>query len=133
MTFDKANGQRMKARIAAVAAILLSIGTSAWAAGHSISTIDAAANRAADITRTCRLSTNKTKCLLFDVSDHPGYFMVGVHEKHSPECGGDPGLAPALFFMKIRKRDGYVSTNYEDGEHFRPLSTIDSKQKCDVP
>ncbi|MCC8393620.1 hypothetical protein LJ656_13580 [Paraburkholderia sp. MMS20-SJTR3] len=120
----------MKTRIAALA--ILSLSTFAAASGDAISTVDAAADKAAEVTRMCRLSTNQTKCLLFDVSDHKSYFMVGVHEKHSPECGGDPASAPALFFMKIRKRDGAVLTNQKDGEHFRPLWSTPRMEGCNA-
>ncbi|EEA02728.1 putative lipoprotein [Burkholderia sp. H160] len=100
---------------------LLLASAHAMASGQAITTADQAADRAAEVTQSHHLSSNRTQCLLFDVSDKKRYFMVRVHEKHTPECGGDPATAPVLFFLKIRKRDGYVLTNQRDGEHFAPL------------
>lgn len=101
---------------------LLLIAVHAAASARAITTADEAADKAASVTETYHLSTHTTQCLLFDVSDSKRYFIVGVHEKHSRECGGDPDTAPVLFFMKIRKRDGYIVTNHGDGEHFKPLA-----------
>ncbi|MGF6932358.1 hypothetical protein OKW41_001497 [Paraburkholderia sp. UCT70] len=93
----------------------------AIASGQTTATADQAADRAAKVTQSQHLSSNRTQCLMFDVSDEKRCFIVGVHEKHTPECGGDPATAPVLFFLKIRKRDGYVVTNQRDGDHFAPL------------
>ncbi|MBB5465364.1 2-keto-4-pentenoate hydratase/2-oxohepta-3-ene-1,7-dioic acid hydratase in catechol pathway [Paraburkholderia sp. CI2] len=104
---------------------LLLASVHAMASGQTIATADQAADQAADraaeVTQSHHLSSNRTQCLMFDVSDEKRYFIVGVHEKHTPECGGDPATAPVLFFLKIRKRDGYVVTNHRDGDHFAPL------------
>ncbi|MBC8733153.1 hypothetical protein [Paraburkholderia sp. UCT2] len=62
----------------------------AMASGQTIATADQAADRAAKVTQSHHLSSNRTQCLMFDVSDEKRYFVVGVHEKHPPECGGDP-------------------------------------------
>ncbi|APA87569.1 hypothetical protein BJG93_19005 [Paraburkholderia sprentiae WSM5005] len=109
----------MRARLVTFGLLLAS--AHAMASERAISTADQAADRAAEVAQTHHLSSNRTQCLLFDVSDEKSYFMVAVHEKHTPECGGDPNTAPVLFFMKLRKRDGYVVTNRRDGEHFAPL------------
>ncbi|MBC8742099.1 hypothetical protein F6X40_36835 [Paraburkholderia sp. UCT31] len=97
---------------------LLLASVHAMASGQTTATAD----QAAEVTQSHHLSSNRTQCLMFDVSDEKRYFIVGVHEKHTPECGGDPATAPVLFFLKIRKRDGYVVTNQRDGEHFAPLA-----------
>ncbi|NIF79669.1 hypothetical protein F3J20_20125 [Paraburkholderia sp. Cy-641] len=109
-------------KIRPLALSLLLTAAHATASARAITTADEAADKAASVTQTHHLSTHTTQCLLFDVSDSKRYFIVGVHEKHSRECGGDPDTAPALFFMKIRKRDGYIVTNRSDGEHFKPLT-----------
>ncbi|MBB5401985.1 2-keto-4-pentenoate hydratase/2-oxohepta-3-ene-1,7-dioic acid hydratase in catechol pathway [Paraburkholderia youngii] len=118
MTFVEP-AKTMRARMVTFALLLAS--AHAAASAQAISTADQAAERAAKVTQTHHLSSNRTQCLLFDVSDEKNYFIVGVHENHTLECGGDPNTAPVLFFLKIRKRDGYVVTNRRDGEHFAPL------------
>ncbi|MGF6963586.1 hypothetical protein OKW43_000591 [Paraburkholderia sp. WC7.3g] len=118
MTFGE-TGKTMRVRFLTFGLLLAS--AHAMASGRAILTADQAADRAAEVTQTYHLSSNRTQCLLFDVSDEKSYFMVGVHEKHTPECAGDPNTAPVLFFMKLHKRDGYIVTNRRDGEHFAPL------------
>ncbi|CAD6548219.1 hypothetical protein ACFQ3P_40915 [Paraburkholderia sabiae] len=107
------------ARAAALFALLA--GAHVWAAGTAIDSGDAAATRAADITRDYGLSKDKTECLLFDTADKGRYFLVRVRENHSASCGGEPGVSPVLFFLRIRKRDGYTVTTAYDGERYRPL------------
>ena len=83
-----------------------------------------AALRAADVTRDYGLSTDKTECLLFDTADKGSYFLVRVRENHTEACGGEAGVSPALFFMKIRKHDGHIVTTAYDSEHYRPLKPL---------
>lgn len=109
----------MMRRAIAVAALLASC--HAWAGGKPVHTGDEAATTAADITRDYDLSKNKTECLLFDTADKGRYFLVRVRENHTEACGGEPGFSPVLFFLKIRKRDGYTVTTAYDSEHYRPL------------
>lgn len=77
--------------------------------------------RQAGITQDYGLSKNKTECLLFDTADKGTYFLVRVRENHTDACGGAAGVSPTLFFLKIRKHDGYTLTTAYDGEHYRPL------------
>jgi len=93
----------------------------ACANGHAIKTVDEAVIKASNITRAYHLSGDKIACLLFKVLDKGDYFLVIVRENHKPACGGDPEVEPAIFYMEIRKRDGYVVTNAADGIYFRPL------------
>jgi hypothetical protein len=46
---------------------------------------------------------------------------VRVRENHTDACGGEPGFSTVLFFLKIRKRDGYTVTTAYDSVHYRPL------------
>lgn len=109
----------MMRRAIAVAALLVSC--HAWAGGKAVLTGDEAATTAADITRDYHLSKNKTECLLFDTADKGRYFLVRVRENHTEACGGEPGFSPVLFFLKMRKRDGYTVTTAYDSERYRPL------------
>jgi hypothetical protein len=105
----------------AIAAAALLASCYAWADGPAVVTDSEAATKAADITRDYGLSKDKTECLLFDTADKGHYFLVRVRENHTEPCGGDPGVSPVLFFLKIRKRDGYTVTTAYDSEHYRPL------------
>ncbi len=109
----------MMRRAIAIAALLVSC--YAWAGGKAVHTGSEAATTAADITRDYGLSKNKTECLLFDTADKGRYFLVRVRENHTEACGGEPGFSPVLFFLKIRKHDGYTVTTAYDSEHYRPL------------
>lgn len=105
----------------AIIAAALVVCTQACAGQQPLTTGDDAAIRASDITRTYGLSKDKTECLLFDTADKGKYFLVRVRENHTDACGGAAGVSPTLFFLRIRKRDGYTVTTAYDGEHFLPL------------
>lgn len=111
----------MMRRAIAVAALLA--GSHVWAGGKAVVTDSEAATAAADITRDYGLSKDKTECLLFDTADKGRYFLVRVRESHTAACGGEPGFSPVLFFLKIRKRDGYTVTTAYESEHYRPLKS----------
>ncbi len=95
----------------------------AWASGR-VSTADDAAVRAAGITQKYSLSKDNTECLYFDTADKGSYWLIRVRENHTDACGGDPEVSPVLFFMKMRKRDGYTTTTAYDGERYRPLRQV---------
>ncbi|MCX4156138.1 MULTISPECIES: hypothetical protein [Paraburkholderia] len=111
----------MMRRAIIIAALIVS--TQACAAQQPVTNDDNAATHAADITRTYGLSKDKTECLLFDTADKGEYFLVRVRENHTEACGGVAGVSPTLFFLKIRKRDGYTVTTAYDGERYLPLKT----------
>lgn len=108
----------------AIIAVALVVCTQACAGQQTLATGDDAAIRASDITRTYGLSKDKTECLLFDTADKGKYFLVRVRENHSDTCGGAADVSPTLFFLKIRKRDGYTVTTAYDGEHYLPLKPL---------
>lgn len=95
-------------RTIAAAALLASCHV--WASEPAVATGSEAATKAADITRDFRLSKDNTECLLFDTADKGSYFLVRVREDHTEACDGVPEVSAALFFFKIRKRDGYTLT-----------------------
>jgi len=97
--------------------------TQVCAAQQPVTNDDTAATRAAEITRTYGLSKDDTACLLFDTADKGKYFLVRVRENHTQACGGATDVSPTLFFLKMRKRDGYTVTTAYDSEHYLPLKT----------
>ncbi len=108
----------------AIIAASLVICTQTYAAPQALTTGDDAAIRASDITHTYGLSKDRAECLLFDTADKGKYFLVRVRENHSDTCGGAAGVSPTLFFLKIRKRDGYAVTTAYDSEHYLPLKPL---------
>jgi hypothetical protein len=110
-------------RRALIAAALV-VCTQACAGQQAVTNGDDAAVRASNITRTYGLSKDRTECLLFDTADKGAYFLVRVRENHSDTCGGAAGVSPTLFFLKIRKRDGYTVTTAYDSEHYLPLKPL---------
>ena len=107
----------------AIITAALIVCTQACAAQQPLTDDNDAAARAADITRTYGLSEDRTECLLFDTADKGEYFLVRVRENHTQACGGAAGVSPTLFFLKIRKRDGYTLTTAYDSEQYLPLRT----------
>jgi hypothetical protein len=108
--------------------LALAICTNASATALKITDDDAAADRAETLTREYKLSGNPIECLDFETTDQGKQYLVQVRENHTPECGGDPDVAPTVFFLKIRKSDGHaLIQNYLTGQ-FVPLRKPKHKQ-----
>ncbi|WP_133645470.1 hypothetical protein [Paraburkholderia flava] len=82
---------------------------------------NAATRKAAELIQKYQLTSDRIECLDFEVTDEGADFLVRVRENHTPKCGGDPMVAPTLFFMKINKSDGSAATTDYDSENFLPL------------
>lgn len=106
----------------------------AMAGTPAIKNGDAAAVRAAAITRQFHLTTIPTPCLYFDTRNEASDYLVRVREKHSKECGGDPNTSPTVFFMKLRKSDGHASTTaYNVDGIFQELKPLAGDDKDRTP
>ena len=70
-----------------------------------------------------QLTTVRDECGVLNVIEKPSYFDVIVRERHVPSCGGTPDTSPRLFTLRIRKRDGRLTTDAYDGVHFIPADT----------
>jgi hypothetical protein len=44
-----------------------------------------------------------------------------VHERHTAACGGTPETGPRLFNVRVRKRDGQLTSDVYDGVSFQPV------------
>lgn len=101
-------------------ALVASIG--AHATTLVISDDGKAADRAIEVTKKYELTTDKIECLLFDTFDKGSYYIVRVRENHTEACGGARETDPALYYLKIRKRDGATTTDaYNLLGHFERL------------
>ena len=69
-----------------------------------------------------QLTTLKDECGLADVSEHKTYFDVDVYERHNAECGGDPETKPRLFTIRVRKRDGRLTSDVYDHVTYQPVT-----------
>lgn len=104
----------MKAFILTIFCALVSFSGFATNKVVSVKTEDQAVDKAVDVTTKYRLTSDKTECLLFDTFDMKTYWDVRVRENHTPACGGAPEFSPTLYFLRIRKEDGHVTTNAYD-------------------
>ena len=84
-------------------------------------------HRAAAANHTHQLTSLRLECLSLIASDAKGFFDVDVRERHTPACGGDPLTGPRLFTVRIRKRDGRMTSDVCDGVYYRPLKHKPSK------
>jgi hypothetical protein len=67
------------------------------------------------------LTTLKDECGVVDVNEKPSYFEIVVRERHAQSCGGSPETGPRLFNVRVRKRDGRLTSDVYDGTTFKPI------------
>ncbi|HEX5485459.1 MAG TPA: hypothetical protein VFX23_05640 [Limnobacter sp.] len=91
--------------------VSLSIATcSLGACAATVKSDDQAVDLAAKAVQKYQLTTLALECLYFDTEDEKTKYLVRVREKHNEKCGGDPETSPTLFFIRVNKKDGKLST-----------------------
>lgn len=103
---------------------LVAVSASAFAA--KVTTEDEAIKLATEAIHKYHLTALKDDCGLIDVNDRRSRFDVVVRERHTPACGGDPQTQPRLFTVRVRKRDGQLTSDVYDGVNYR---LVDHKLK----
>jgi hypothetical protein len=68
------------------------------------------------------LTSLRDECGLLSAREAKSYFDVDFRERHTPSCGGDPETKPRLFTVRVRKRDGRMTSDVYDGVDYRPLN-----------
>jgi hypothetical protein len=86
-----------------------------------VKTEDEAIKLATDAIHKFQLTTLKDECGLIDVIEKPSHFEIVVHERHTQSCGGSSETAPRLFSVRVRKRDGRLTSDVYDGTNYRPV------------
>lgn len=86
-----------------------------------VNTEDVAIKRATDAIHKFHLTTLKDECGAVDVNEKPAYFEIVVRERHTRNCGGSPETGPRLFTVRVRKRDGQLTSDVYDGTSYKPL------------
>lgn len=94
---------------------------SSWASSAPVRSEQEAIRLATDAIHKFRLTTIKDECGLIDVVDKPSYFDIVVRERHRQGCGGTAETGPRLFSVRIRKRDGQLTSDVYDGVHYKPV------------
>lgn len=67
------------------------------------------------------LTPLRDECGAIAVIERSAYFEIVVHERHTPQCGGTPETAPRLFSVRVRKKDGRLTSDVYDGTNYRPV------------
>jgi hypothetical protein len=96
---------------------LIAIASSAFAA--KVTTEDEAIRLATEAIHKYHLTTLKDDCGLIDVNDRHSRFDIVVRERHTAACDGDPETQPRLFTIRVRKRDGQLTSDVYDGVKYR--------------
>jgi hypothetical protein len=94
-----------------------------------IQTEDAAIKLASEAIHKFHLTTLKDECGLLDVNEKPAYFEIMVRERHTQNCGGSPETGPRLFTVRVRKRDGRLTSDVYDGTSYKPVDHEPSQAK----
>jgi hypothetical protein len=102
-----------------LAALLLL--ASASASSVPVNTEDEAIRLATNAIRRFHLTTLKDECGLVDVVEKPSYFDIVVRERHTQHCGGTLDTRPRLFNVRVRKRDGQLTSDVYDGVSYKPV------------
>lgn len=92
------------------------------AAAARVKTEDEAIKLAIEATHKYRLTTLNDDCVLVYAVEKHSYFDVTLRERHTQRCGGDPETGPRLFNVRVRKRDGGLTSDAYDGVTYRPLN-----------
>jgi len=98
---------------------LLLVSVSAFSG--QVKTEDGAVKLATDAIHKFHLTTLEDECGLIDVLEKPAYFEIVVRERHTPDCGGSLETAPRLFNVRVRKRDGRLTSDVYDGVSYKPV------------
>jgi hypothetical protein len=108
-------------------ALLILVSTSAFAG--QVKTEDEAIKLATEAIHKFHLTTLRDECGLADVNDKSSYFEIVVRERHTPSCGGAPDTGPRLFTVRVRKRDGQLTSDVYDGTTFQRVNHEPRKAK----
>lgn len=95
---------------------------SAVALAGPVTTEAQATKLALDAIHKYHLTTLRDECGVADISEHKLYFDVDVREVHNAECGGIPETQPRLFTIRVRKRDGRLTSDVYDGVTYQPVN-----------
>lgn len=87
------------------------------ALGAAVKSEDVAVQMAVKYTAAYRLTTLRSGCLYFDTHDEGRSWLVRVREKHDRACGGLPAVSPVLYYMRLEKDDGVVTTTAYDPDN----------------
>jgi hypothetical protein len=109
----------MIGRVLRLWAVLLALATTATACAAGVKTEADAARLAGQAVLHYKLTSLKEECFKLDLSQTKAYYYVGVREVHNAECGGASEIEPKLFTMRVRKRDGQITSDVYDGVTFR--------------
>lgn len=96
---------------------LVTVSASAFAG--KVTTEDEALKLATEAIHKYHLTALKDECGLADANDEGSRFDVVVRERHTPACGGNPATEPRLFTVRVRKRDGQLTSDVYDGVSYR--------------
>lgn len=109
--------------------LLLLASTSAFCA--QVKTEDEAIKLALAAIHKFHLTTLKDECGLVDVKEKPPYYEIVVRERHTEACGGTPETGPRLFTVRVRKRDGLLTSDVYGGTSYRPVDHEPGQVKQD--
>jgi hypothetical protein len=112
-----------------MAFLLFLVATSAFSG--EVKSEDEAIKLATDAIHKFHLTTLKDECALVDVIEKPSYFEIVVHERHTQSCGGSSETGPRLFNVRVRKRDGRLTSDVYDGASYKPVDHQPSSAKQD--
>ena len=114
-----------------LASLLLLVSASAF--GGQVKTENEAIKLATDAIHKFHLTTLKDECGAVDVNEKPAYFDIVVRERHTQRCEGSVEAGPRLFTVRVRKRDGRLTSDVYDGTNYRPLDHQPGKRMKKAP
>ncbi|HJV01540.1 MAG TPA: hypothetical protein VJ752_13425 [Burkholderiaceae bacterium] len=103
-------------------ALVFFVSTVAFAG--QVRTSDEAIRLAAAAIHKFALTRVKDECGSIVAIEKSSYFEIIVRERHTQDCGGTPETGPRLFNVRVRKRDGRLTSDVYDGTTYK---TVDHK------
>lgn len=92
---------------------------SAVAFAEQVRSADEAIRLAAAAIHKFALTTVVDECGSIVAIEKPSYFEIIVRERHTQNCGGTPETGPRLFSVRVRKRDGRLTSDVYDGTSYK--------------
>lgn len=107
----------MKPRVLAILLVLVC----ASAFSGPVKTVEQATTLAIGAIRKFQLTALRADCGVIDAVERETFYEFIVRERHLQNCGGTSETGPRLFSVRVRKRDGRLTSDVYDGVSFQPV------------
>jgi hypothetical protein len=117
----------MNIRSLVLAVLLLACSVVFPVCAAEVRTEEQAVKLATEAISRYQLTTLKGDCGVIQVTSMRKRFDLVVRERHTAACGGDSETEPRLFTLRVRKRDGQITSDVYDHVTYRLVDHMKGK------